>query len=226
MPSSQMFTKSIPMNQDEKVFNLLEATNLNWSVQREPLFVKVGDKEIMSESFAIMKGEKYLGTVGTQYRPFQNSELAQTIVTASEGITSDEMRGGHLADERKVYFQAAIDPVRIGNSEIKRWITCTNSHDGSTSIGFGSSNTVVVCQNTFYRAYRELSKFRHTVNAGERIKVAVQEFRDALLLDSKLMDSFMRMSDFKLDQPIVERVLETIFGVTKEVKREDISAKK
>jgi hypothetical protein len=49
----------------------------------------------------------------------------------------------------------------IGRSEVKRWLTCLNSHDGSTSVGFGSSNTVVVCQNTFFRAlgYEEIMAF-------------------------------------------------------------------
>lgn len=211
---------------NDKVFNLLEATNLNWTVTKEPLFARIGDKEIETESYGIMRGEKHLGTVGQQYQPFQNSQLAETIVNATESLNIKTTNGGSLAGNRKVYLQAELESLHIGNTQVKRWITTVNSHDGSTSIGFGSTNTMVICSNTFYRAYKELSRFRHTLNAKDRIQVAIQELRTSMQLDNNLMDSFKRMSDFKLDQPIVEQLLETIFEVQKDTQRSEISSKK
>lgn len=211
----------------QQVLNLLNATELNWSVEKKPLyaFSESGEK-ISTDSYGIMRGDKHLGTVGKQYVPFQNAEMAETIIEATEALGIATTRGGSLADDRKVFLQAELAEMQIGNSGIRRWITCTNSHDGTSSIGFGSTNTVIVCQNTFHRANKELSKFRHTRTAKERIELAISEMRATLLLDNKVMDSFKRMADTKLDEPIVQQLLQSVFGVTADTKREDISGRK
>ena len=210
----------------EKTFDLLESTGLNWTVKKQPLFAVIDEKNIITNSFGIMKGEKHLGTVGTQYEPFQNFQLAETIIQATESLNLQTTRGGSLQDDRKIYLQAEISDEFIGKSAIKRWITALNSHNGSTSIGFGSSNTTVVCQNTFHHAYKDLSKFRHTTSAVERIKQAMQQLRQTLLLDEQLMTGFKKMANLELNDEIVERVLNNIFKLNQFEKQDDISTKK
>lgn len=215
----------------EKTFELLEATGLNWSVKKEQLSV-VRELEgnaiehFLTDSYGIMKGNKHLGTVGKQYQPFQNHQLAETIIEATETVNITANRGGSLCDETKIYLQAQLADEHVGKSGIKRWITATNSHDGSSSIGFGSSNTVVVCQNTFHKAHKELNKFRHTINASERIKLAITELKNSILLDERLMLNFKRMADLPMQDEIVARVLKTMFKVDAVDKLEDVSSRK
>lgn len=212
------------MNTNEKVFNLLESTDLNWSVVKSPLVSVDGHP---TETFGIFKnGSEWLGSVGNQYTPFQNAEMAQTIVEASEAINIETNRGGMLQGGRKVFLQAQLPNEFIGNSGVRRWITCTNSHDGSSSISFGSTNTVIVCENTFHRANRDGSKFRHTMNASERVRTAMLDMKMALNADIALMDNFKRMADIKLNEDMVEKVVRKLFLIDVANEKEASSRKK
>ena len=213
----------------DKTLNLLDSTGLNWEVKKEQLSlirnVDGGEPQILPiNSFGIMKGDTHLATVGKQYVPFQNYQLAETIIAASEDIGIVANSGGALKGNRKVYIQAELPKMLIGKSELKRYITALNSHDGSSSIGFGSSNTNVICENTFYMAYKEVNKFRHTVSAENRIKAAIGDLRMSMNLDEKLMTTFKRMADIQLNDNIVERVLVNMFKIDTNAAQSSLSS--
>jgi hypothetical protein len=147
-------------------------------------------------------------------------------VLASNGIGLDVSRGGTLGNGKKVYLQTELTPEYIGKSGVKRFITALNSHNGTTSIGFGSSNTVIVCQNTFYKAYKEINKFRHTATASERIRLAMQDLRRAIELDEKLMKNFKIMADTPLSDEIFANILKRCFDANPDAKRSEETPQK
>lgn len=212
-------------NLNEKTFDLLEKTGLNWTVKKEELISTSGHE---TESFGIFRSdnEKWLGTVGSRYTPFQNYELAELVLQAAEGAQVEVTRGGLLYAGQKTFLQAALPSELIGNSQVNRWITALNSHDGSTSIGFGSTNTVVICQNTFYKAFGDLEKVRHTASAKERLEVMIRDLRAAIGLDVQLMENFKRMADMPLKDEAIERVIRKIFQVSTDQKQSVISSRK
>ena len=215
----------------EKTLNLLDSTGLNWEVKKEQLSlirnVEGGEPQILPiNSYGIMKGDTHLATVGKQYVPFQNYQLAETIIAASEDIGIIANRGGALKGNKKVYIQAELPKMLIGNSDVKRYITALNSHDGTSAIGFGSSNTNVICENTFYMAYKEVNKFRHTVSAENRIKAAIGDLRMSMNLDEQLMTTFKRMADMELNDNIVERVLVNMFKIDTNTSMNSLSSVK
>jgi phage/plasmid-like protein (TIGR03299 family) len=207
----------------EKTFDLLESTGLNWSVRKDSLVSLDGHT---TESFGIFRNDsnQWLGTVGNRYEPMQNSTLAETIIQATDNINLETQKGGMFDDGKKVYLQAMLPDEYIGNSGVQRCITAVNSHDGSTSIGFGSSSTVIVCKNTFYKAFKTLDKFRHTASAEERLRVAMLELKEALKLDQDLMDNFKRMSDSPLKEDMIEGVIRKMFAI--DVKNDKTSTRK
>jgi phage/plasmid-like protein (TIGR03299 family) len=213
------------MDYNEKVFELLESTGLNWTVNKNQLFDSDGHE---TQSYGIFRNDTkdWLGTVGDRYTPLQNFEITEIILKAVEGIGINLTRGGLLNNGSKIYLQAELPTEYIGKSDVKRWITALNSHDGSTSVGFGSSNTTVVCQNTFYRAYGELQKFRHTTSMKDRIEIAQKDLRLTMEYDQKLMKSFKVMADTKITDNAIERVIRKIFDVTPDTKKADISTRK
>lgn len=213
------------METNQKVFELLESTKLNWTVNKKQLFDSEGHE---TQSFGMFRNDSnlWLGTVGDRYTPLQNYEMAEILVNATEGIGINISRGGMLYNGSKIYLQASLPDEFIGKSTVKRWITCLNSHDGSTSVGFGSSNTTVVCQNTFYRAYGELQKFRHTATMKERIEIAQKDLRATMQLDEQLMTSFKKMADMPIKDEAIERVLRKIFEITPETIKKDVSTRK
>ena len=214
-------------NQIDRTLDLLNATGLAWEVKKKPLYaMNEAGINVPTNSYGIFKGDKHLGTTGERYEPFQNYQLAETIINATERLNLPKLRGGSLCDDTKIYLQAELQSDIIGKSEIKRYVTALNSHNGTSAIGFGSSNTVVVCQNTFYMAYKALTKFKHTINAESRVKDAVELLKLTLINDEMLMEDFKVMANKPLNDEIVERVIRNLFKVEKDMKQEDVSTRK
>jgi phage/plasmid-like protein (TIGR03299 family) len=197
-----------------QTFELLSDTKTTWGVTKKPLTCPDG---YPTESFGIYRNDnnKWLGTVGKTYEMMQNSTLAENIIEASMDI-SEKFRGGELYGGKKVYYQAQLQDTQIANDTIKRYITGLNSHDGSSSIGFGFTNTVVVCQNTFYMAMKEVNRFRHSASAQQRVELAREEIRRVLKAESGLMDNYKRMADTKISTVVTKRVIADLFGFNEE----------
>lgn len=211
------------MDLHEKTFELLEATGLNWTVTKEALYTLDGKP---TNSFGLFRNDTkaHLSTVGKRYEVYQNFQLAEALITAAEMVDLSMSRGGVLNGGSKVYLQAELPKEYIGKSDVRRWITGLNSYDGS-SIGFGSSNTVVVCQNTWYKAYGELSKFRHTISASERINEFVKGLRASLDLENKLVEKCKIMADLPIKEEIFAKVIAKCFDVNLMDKTSDVSTR-
>jgi phage/plasmid-like protein (TIGR03299 family) len=210
-----------------KTFELLSDTKTTWGVTKKPLTCPDG---YPTESFGIYRNDnnKWLGTVGKTYEMMQNATLAENIIEASMDI-SEKFRGGELYGGKKVYYQAQLQDTQIANDTIKRYITGLNSHDGSSSIGFGFTNTVVVCQNTFYMAMKEVNRFRHSASAQQRVEVARDEIRRVLKAESGLMDNYKRMADTKINTAVTKRVIADLFKFSEDdfdKETKDFSTKK
>ena len=198
----------------EKTFDLLEMTKTNWSVEKKPLMSLDG---LNTESFGIFRKDdnSWLGTVSKQYTPMQNSELAENIIDASLEVCKN-FRGGMLNNGKKIYYQAELNSAKIANDTVERFLTILNSHDGSSSIGFGLTNKVVICQNTFHLALRDVNKFRHTQTASDRVKIAKEQIKFMLNQENILMDDFKRMADTKITESVVKKVVASIFDLKEE----------
>jgi hypothetical protein len=75
-------------------------------------------------------------------------------------------------------------------------------------------------------AMKDLSKFRHTMSASQRLKFAVDEFEKALVLDDNLMLTYKAMNRVPLDQTMMESVMNKIFKVDMNSKASDNSTRK
>jgi hypothetical protein len=155
----------------------------------------------------------------------QNFELADTMVGIQDMFGGD-LRGGEMRDGKKIYYQLSLKDEHVGSDTLKRHITCLNSHDGTSSIGFGSTNTVISCSNTFHKAMKDLSKFRHTLTASDRLAIAVAEFKKAMDEDSNLMETFKRFNDVVIDRTILERVMANVFNVDMNTKESQVGTRK
>jgi len=157
----------------------------------------------------------------------QNAELAEIMVRIQDrfgGVIKGNAMGRITG--QKIYYQLSLSDYNINGDTLKRHITCLNSHNGSHAIGFGSTNTVISCSNTFHLAMKDLSKFRHTESASKRLQIAVEEFEKALVLDENLMLTYKAMNRVPVDQTIIESVMQKIFKVDMNSKVSDNSTRK
>lgn len=207
------------------IFEILEKTNTNWSVTKEPLFSSDGKQ---TNVYGIFRSDNnaHIGTVKDRYTCYQNHQTVGLLHEATQAIGLNITNGGTLGDGSKVYYQMGLEDVFIGKSNVKRNITALNSHDGSMSIAFGSTNTVVVCQNTFHRAYKDLDKVKHTVNAQEKLSVMVENLKNAIDADNRLIHKFKVMCDHELKDELIHKVTKKIFNVDLDSKLSTISTKK
>jgi phage/plasmid-like protein (TIGR03299 family) len=206
---------------EERIFDILEKTKTNWTVNKLPL-VSAPDN-YPTGSYGLFRNDNHtwLGSVKDRYVPMQNHVLLGFLLDAVDMLDLEVTNGGTLNDGKKIYYQIALNDEHVGNSGVKRQLTGLNSHDGTRSIAFGSSNTVVVCQNTFHRAYTELNKVRHYITAYNTVKELAMNLRERIDADNELMTTFKRMADIPLRDEMVERIITKLFKVDNTNERVD-----
>jgi len=214
------------MDNSQKTFDVLQSTGLNWSVEKKPLVSQDG---LPTESYGIFRNDnnQWLGTAGERYTPYQNSQLVERMVELTDVAGIPITKGGELQGGKKIYLQAELEQERVGASNIKRFITAMNSHDGSTSIAFGVANKVIVCSNGFYRTLKEMkSKHRHTRNAESSISVSISQLQDAIREEFNLIQTYKSFDATTLTDEAVDRTIRAMFKVSLDAPEDSVSTRK
>lgn len=209
----------------EKTFSILEQTGTNWSVEKLPLVTECGKT---TGSFGIFRSDTggWISTFKDSYEPMQNSTLVELLVQATEMVGLEITNGGLLRNGGRVYYQMELPDKFVGKSNVKRNLTALNSHDGSSCIGFGSTNTVVICNNTFNRAHREIEKVKHTINSLERVKMLADNLKTTLISDQKMFMNFEAMSAQPIRDEMVEKLIRKLFETDSSEKLSNLSTRK
>lgn len=215
---------------NEIIFEVLQATGLNWTVSKEPIYF--GENVVIEDKYANVRSDvnKPLGIVGNQYEILQNKDMVKTVYEAGKEVFNKNgeinhpwnnaetlgsygnIGGGSLKGGKAVFVQLKLDDAFIGKSDIKRFISVTNHHDGSKSLGFGTTNQVVCCANTFAIANKDLSKIRHSASMQKRIDDAVLGLRKILEFETKQMEVFDKASTIRFDNKHLQDVFSMMFG--------------
>lgn len=236
--------KTENLSREEIIFNVLQETGLNWTVKKQPI-VTVSGIEIPDNYAAIRSDNNgYLGIVGERYEHLQNAELVSTAYDAGKEVFDSNLQlshpwnnaetlgsfgnmgGGSLREGSRVFVQLELPTIDIGRSGVNRFITVTNSHDGSISLGFGTSNQVICCKNTFAVANKDLSKIRHTASMQQRIDEAVKSLRNILQFEDAQMLTFEEASKRKFDKKHIEDIVLAVFGKETRTLKSEVSARK
>lgn len=224
------------MTIQQKTFELLEASGLNWSVVKEPLVPQNSEFSPDTRSYGLFNNntKKHIFTVGDQFTPLQNAEMVELMVEAAEtlGLSYEAMRAGSLSDGKKIYVQIRVPDAMVARDTIKQQITSLNFH-GTGSVGFGTTNTVIVCQNTFYMALRDAdSKFRHSTNVKSNLENAIKGLVATLQTNDENIDSFKRLANAEMKPEHLQQTIAQIFGVNMDaglsvnIQEMDISTRK
>ncbi len=204
--------------------SILEQANLNWSVKAERLVT--AESNLETESVAIVRQDNnaILGVHGDGYHPLQNSEMMEILDRISGKMGLPLHKGGYFGQGQKVYIQLKTQDLSLGRDQVKGYLTCVNSFDGSTSLAFGHSNLTISCQNTFFANYREMAnKVRHTQRMHERIDIICMQIEDVLRAEQKIFQSIGRMTEVKIDQKVRDMVLGMMLNLDKEERLADLS---
>ena len=215
---------------------LLQKFGLNWNVQKFPLkFETPSIIPVTDINYSPMHNSGFYGVVRTdnndcfgaftdQYETFQNSELADLVLNIADVIGKPISNGAEFKGGRKVMLQVDLNPVKVGDDTITRKATAINSHDGSTSLRWGTTGTTLSCANQFSAIAKELEHgVRHTRNMRDAIDRSLRILEQMEQADKSLFEIFSSMTSYKVTQKQVNETINMITGV--DVSLGEISAK-
>jgi hypothetical protein len=231
------------LSREEVIFEVLQATGLNWSVKKESLTTESG--LVIPDKLAAMRSDNgaFLGVVGDGYTHFQNAEMVSLVYDSGKEVFNSElelkhpwnnsetlgsfgnMGGGSLKGGSRVFTQLELPTLYIGKSNVNRFITCTNSHDGTIALGFGTSNQVICCKNTFAIANKDLAKIRHTSSMQQRIDEAIKSLRKVLEFEDRQMEVFEIASNRAFDKKHIQEIVFSVFEVKVDSQKDEVSTR-
>lgn len=197
------------------VQEVLEQTNLNWRVRTEE--VQTASGIIIPNKKAIIRDDNnlVLGVHGDGYQPYQNEEMCEVLFQISKSTGLQVHTGGSLDNSSKVFVQLKSDDLRIGNDKVEGYLTGVNSFDGSTSFGFGNSTLTISCQNTFFRAMKQVqSKVRHTMNMHYKIDDILRRIDGLVESEKETFEEIKRMADVRMTETMEKLVVDVLFNIS------------
>jgi hypothetical protein len=208
-----------------QVIELLEKTNLNWSVLQESIVTMSGIEIENKKALVRSDTQKVLEVMSNDYYPYQNYELLDLLDKVSGRTGLEIHTGGSFKEGARVYVQLKSNDLRLGNDIVEGYLTGINSFDGSTSLAFGPSNVTISCQNKFFAAFREIqSKIRHTKNMVIRIDEICRGLENVVAEEKVIFDDIMKLSETRFDDIIKDRVTRSLFNIKPEVNLRDEDA--
>jgi len=214
----------------DRITQLLDQTNLNWTVKESPIFTNFQDSVIpIADKKALIREDNHaiLGLHSDGYVPFQNYEMLELLDKVSQQTGLPIHRGGLFGNGKKVFIQLQSHEFRIQNvggvwDTISGYVTGVNSFDGSTSLSFGPSTKTISCQNTFFGAYKEMgTKIRHTKNMGVKIDEVCRRIEGVLVEERNNFDNIKKMSETQFEMNTLDSVIRTMFDIDRDVDLKD-----
>jgi len=213
----------------ERVASLLDKFGLRWSVNKEPLYLADGTE---TPFVGIVREDtrKVFTTCKDSYNPYQNSELAELLIRIAEIGGYEIHTGGMFNDGAKVFVQLKsgniIEGIGKNNDKVVGYTTGINSHDGSTSLRWGSTNITISCKNTFNSAAKQLTNnLRHTNNLHTKVDIYLREVGLSVIEEKSLFDKFIRLSNEQVKRSDIAKVVKEVTGVDITQTREEVSEK-
>jgi phage/plasmid-like protein (TIGR03299 family) len=203
-------------NNTEKVADLLDKFRLRWTVAKEPLTLPDGKN---SGFYGIVRQDTRhtFSTCKEEYKPFQNSELAELLIRLSEKTGYSIHSGGSFNNGAKVYIQLNTGNLikNLGNNRttVKGFITGINSHDGS-SLKWGACNITICCANTFAMAAKAMQESsRHTEGLKKKVEESIRRINGIADVEKTIFDNFIRLSEIPVEQSHIAKIVRDITDV-------------
>ena len=201
----------------EKVASLLDQFGLRWSVNKRPLYLDDGTK---TPYVGIVREDtnQVFSTCKDSYIPYQNSELAELLIRIADMGGYEIHTGGMFNKGSKVYVQLksgnVINNIGKNNDKVIGYTTGVNSHDGTTSLRWGSTNITISCSNTFSAAAREMTNvLRHTNNLHNKVDMYLKEIGLAVNIEKSIFDKYIKLSEIPVKQKSIAHIVRDVTGV-------------
>ena len=199
---------------------MLKAANLDWRVEKVPLYGKIGGVEVRSsKSFLVrLSDNKVLDEVSEDWNEIQNQEAFEFF---NDFITAGEMEmhtAGSLHGGQIVWALAKIKESfeLFGEDKIDSFLLFTNFHRYGFSTDVRFTLVRVVCANTHIEALN--SQIDKAVNISHRTKFEPDAAKLMLGVAAHRLESYKAQAKFLSERRYTEESVNdffrTIFPVT------------
>lgn len=170
----------------EDIDDMLKESGLDWEVDKWPILYQNPDNpdEVLSSpSYGLVRLDNrdvLKRRCEDGYFITQNRDTLTYIAEVAHKANLKLQKAYCLDGGRKVMVMMEVPgELVVGNDTLTRYVYAIDSHDGSTGLAIGFSDTVMSCKNQFYSFYNgQAAKIRHTSGLGERIALMVKFIRD------------------------------------------------
>ena len=160
---------------------------IDWLAELQPMFfrrsVVAGSDAAettsdvpVADAFCVTRSDNggQLGVVGPDYKPVQNSALAELVDSLALAGNARIETAGTYGGGRKVFFLVQTDSIFVNPAdEVKNYLLVSSSHDGSLAMSARPTDIRVVCRNTFMAAHsndKAVASFRHSGNIEDKME--------------------------------------------------------
>lgn len=198
---------------------MLKKAKVDWTVSKQPLYLKRGNKTIETTQRALVRDsdDKILDFVSKDWNPVQNTEAFEFF---NEWVADGLMKmdsAGSLKGGQIVWANAKLgEEFDLFNGDVVRgYLLFTNPHRFGQSINIRTCMTRTVCWNTISAALREDSKnnfsqSHRTVFDADQVKLAMGVSKERLA-KFKEQAAFLGAKLYTVDQMI--EYFTTVFPV-------------
>lgn len=161
---------------------MLKAANLDWTVEKRPLFFEAKGGKVLTKNNALVRltDEKVLTFISDAWNPVQNKEAFEFFNDFVHAGDMEMHTAGSLRDGRMVWAMAQIkDSFELfGGDKVEGYLLFSNPHEFGRSIDIRFTPVRVVCNNTLTMALDEDAK--HAVKISHRAIFNGDEVKETL----------------------------------------------
>jgi hypothetical protein len=202
---------------EAKVKDILKTHGLDFKIEKIPLMgVDSNGNQIITPYFGLFndKTKTVINTCKAGYSVSQNEDIVEMVLKGTDkfGNKLKITKGGSINEGRRVYLQLAIDGKgKVGDDVLTQYVTIIDSNDGSTSLSIGISDTVMHCQNQFFKFYKAGdAKFRHTATLEQKIASIPQLIETALGKSLEQIKVYNKFLSTPLTKALAKKMIEHV----------------
>lgn len=188
----------VKVDDNLSVEEMIGAAGLNWTVSKEPTFYRVGDKEIATGNFALIRDtdQKFLSNVSDGWEPCQNVDAFSIFEEFVERNELEMHTAGSLKDGQIVWGLAKMnDKFALFNEDVtEQYLLLVNPHRFGQGIHVRSTPIRVVCNNTLSFALGKASEVAATQN--HRAAFDVERMKETIGIARQKLTSYQEMAQF------------------------------
>lgn len=218
----------------------LKKFGLDFRINKIPLkgFETIKDSDGNIESFVEHDTNFYglfhsgtgecINTVKGGYGVSQNNEILESVIRGAENFGELSLEQGWSINRgKKVAIQLKVDGIaNVANDELVRYITITDSNDGTSGLSVGIGDLTLSCQNQFFH-FNKKSQFksRHTLTIKDRIEALPIMIQNALADSLRFVEKYREMSRIAIPYDITHELVNDILGVDKTMSEDFLNDK-